>query len=239
MRTQPLDRSATRIRIFIIGEHAIFGEALRILLIAEQDFAIVGMAANCLAAVDAVRGCAPDVVLIDLGAPVLPEGDALRAIGRAHPPARVIVITPPIGRSVLADALRSGVRGIVRRSAPTQLLAMSIRAVVAGQYWIDREMVTDLVETFCSLPLRARPAIADRRFGLTNRELEIVSLLIAGYANKQIAEKCAIAERTVKHHLANIFEKLDVSSRLEVLLFALHHQIVPINRSGDRSSLSA
>ena len=231
MPTQTTNRRSSPTRIFIISEHAIYREALRVLLASEEDFEVVAMGADCLAAVDAVRGCAPHVVLIDLGAPVLPEGDALRAIGLAHPPARMIIIAPPIGRSVLADALRSGVRGIVPKSAPTRLLAMSIRTVVAGQYWIERDMVSDLVETFCTLPPRARPAIVDRRFGLTNRELEVVSLLIGGYANKQIADKCAIGERTVKHHLANIFEKLGVSSRHRAVLFAVRHQIVAVDRS--------
>jgi len=196
------------------------------------------MGTNCLAAIESFGGCATDVVLIDLGAPALPAGDALRAMSRAYPVVRIIVIAPPIDRSVLADALRSGVRGIVPKAAPAQLLSMSIRTVLAGQYWIEREMVTDLVETFCTLPPRTRPAIGDRRFGLTNRELEIVSLLIGGYANKQIADKCAIGQRTVKHHVANIFEKLGVSSRLEAVLFAVQHQIVPTDRSRDPRSLA-
>ena len=228
----------TPIRIVIISEHAIHREALRSLLEAERDFTVAGAAADCAEGADSADECTPDVVLVDVNASVLPDGDALTKFVRLCAAARVIVIVPAISPSVISTLLRCGVRGIVPKASPSELLFRSIRTVLSGQYWIERDMVSGLVEAICAPP-QASPATHGQSFHLTGREREIVSLLVGGYANKEIADKCAISQRTVKHHLANVFAKFGCSSRLEVVLFALHHRLVPINRSSDRSSLSA
>ena len=97
---------------------------------------------------------------------------------------------------------------------------------MAGQYWVGRDRVADLVTTLRELPI-APPAPSRKHFGLTPRELEVIAVIVGGYSNSDIALKLSISEKTVKHHLTNIFEKLGVSNRLELALFALHHNLVP------------
>lgn len=235
---QPSSARSTPIRLAIISQYAIYREALRSLLRGQCDFTVAAEAADCADVADSAGDSALDVVLMDLSVPFLPDGDALPKFMHLCTRARVILIVPDIAPSVMTDALRLGVRGIVPKASPAELLFRSIRTVLSGQCWIERDMVSGLVETICA-PLQASPATHGQSFHLTGREREIVSLLVSGYANKEIADKCAISQRTVKHHLTNVFAKFGCSSRLEVVLFALHHRLVPINRSSDRSSLSA
>jgi len=236
---QPSIARSTPIRIVIVSEHAIYREALRSLLRGECDFTVVGEAADCAGLADSADDSAPDVVLVDVNAPILPDRDALTKFVRLCATARVILIVPAISPSVISALLRSGVRGIVPKASPSELLFRSIRTVLSGQYWIGRDLISGLVETICAPPPNPSPATNGQPFHLTGREHQIISLLVSGYANKEIADKCAISQRTVKHHLTNVFAKFGCSSRLEVVLFALHHGLVPINRSSDRSSLSA
>jgi DNA-binding NarL/FixJ family response regulator len=99
-----------------------------------------------------------------------------------------------------------------------------MRAVMAGQYWVGRECVGELIDKMrerAAVPAEPRRAT----FGLTARELEIVSTVVGGYANSDIAQKYSISVKTVKHHLTNIFDKLGVANRLELALFAVHHRL--------------
>jgi DNA-binding NarL/FixJ family response regulator len=96
---------------------------------------------------------------------------------------------------------------------------------MAGQYWVGRESVSDLIKALRSVSLPPGGAAPAKGFGLTPRELEIVPLVVAGYSNPDIAQRCSISEQTVKHHMSNIFDKLGVSNRLELALFAVNHQL--------------
>jgi len=221
VRCAPHPRRAS-VRLFLIGGYAISREGLRLLFASESDFRVVGSATDWADAAPARRS---DVVVIDISQAGAPDRGALRRLIMLCAPARVIILTSGLDHSQITEALRLGVRGIVDRSVTAQLLFKSVRAVAAGQYWIEREVIAGLTQR-----LRAAaspPADAPRRpYGLTGRELHIVSLLVAGYGNKTIAVKCGIRERTVKQHLTNTFEKLGVSNRLELALFALHERLV-------------
>ena len=114
-------------------------------------------------------------------------------------------------------------RGIVAKESAIELLVRAIRAVHAGEYWVGREVVADLVQ---AIGRRETRDGGRRPFGLTPRELEIVRLVAAGMSNKDVAERCSLREDTVKHHLSSIFDKTGVSTRLELALFALHNSLV-------------
>jgi DNA-binding NarL/FixJ family response regulator len=101
----------------------------------------------------------------------------------------------------------------------------AIRTVMAGEYWVGREPVSNLVQYLRTLVQTTAQEAKQRKFGLTPRELEIVSAVVAGFANKEIAEHFKISEDTVKHHLSNIFDKLGVSTRLELALFAVNQSL--------------
>ena len=115
---------------------------------------------------------------------------------------------------------------MVLKETSTELLLKSIRSVVAGQYWVGREAVTDLVRVLRDLIPAAGEEAKKKAFGLTPRELEVVSAIVLGYTNKDIARKFTISEDTVKHHLTNIFDKVGVSNRLELALFSIEHRLV-------------
>jgi DNA-binding NarL/FixJ family response regulator len=118
--------------------------------------------------------------------------------------------------------LQLGARGVVMKEAATQLLMKAIRTVMAGEYWIGREAVGDIVEF---MRLNASGDRPPKNFGLTKREMDILMTIVAGLSNKEIARKFSLSEDTVKHHLTNIFDKVGVGSRLELALFAINNRI--------------
>ncbi len=153
--------------------------------------------------------------------------DTLRELASAPAPVRTIVLTASIEKEQIAQALQLGARGIVLKDAPTEILLASIRTVTNGQFWVGQEKVTDLVEILRSyLPAAEEVKTAKRNFGLTVRELDVVSAIVSGFTNREIAQKFSISEQTVKHHLRNIFDKVGVSNRLELALFAINHQLI-------------
>ena len=226
MSNRPIDWRARRTRIFLICEHAIYRAGLRRLLESERDFKVVGAAATWEEALERVPRCGPDVAVVDVGAPLLPDGATLERFSGLSGEARIIVMTPHLPPSAVPDILRRGIRGIVTYGTPPELFIKSIRTVASGRYWIGGQVLDDVVAALAGPPAGSgRPVRADE-IRLTKRERDIVSLLVIGCPNKRIADECAIGQRTVKHHLTNVFGKLGVSSRLELVVFAIQHQLV-------------
>jgi two-component system, NarL family, nitrate/nitrite response regulator NarL len=135
---------------------------------------------------------------------------------------RIILLTAAIEQHQIVEALQLGARGIVMKDAATQLLLKAIHTVMSGEYWVAREPVSNLVQYLQKQMQVSNDKARQKKFGLTPRELEIISAVVAGFANKEIAEYFKISEDTVKHHLSNIFDKLGVSTRLELALFAVN-----------------
>jgi len=214
------------VRILVADDHPIFRDGLRKLLEAEKDFKVIGEAADGGEAIEMAQQLKPDVLLLDLAMPRVPGLEALRQLGSSVETIRVILLTAAIEREQIVDALHHGVRGVVLKESATELLLKSIRCVMNGQYWVGRESVSDLVRIIRDLTAIPEQGTRKRSYSLTPRELDIISAIVDGYTNKDIAEKFAIAEQTVKHHLGNIFDKLGVSNRLELALFAVNHHLV-------------
>lgn len=213
------------IRILIADDHPIVRDGLRRLLETEPDFSVVGQAADGREAVKLVRELTPDVLLLDLSMPRLPGLEVLRELSESAAAVRTILLAAAIEKEQIIEALQMGARGVVLKESATQLLFKSIRTVMAGQYWVGREKVSDLVAALRGL-VASGGEKPDKNFGLTRRELEIVSTIVAGYTNRDIAQKFSLSEDTVKHHLTHIFDKLGVSSRLELAMFAVNHRII-------------
>ena len=223
------NRRSHPVRIVIADDHPIFRDGLRRLLEAETDLKVIGEACDGSEAVKMARQLKPDILLLDLAMPRMPGLEALREMssGSASSSVRVILLTAAAEKKQIVEALQLGARGVVLKDSATQLLLKSIHTVMAGEYWVGRESVSNLVQYLRNLVQSSGEEAKQKKFGLTPRELEIVSAVVAGYSNKEIAEYFKISEDTVKHHLSNIFDKLGVSTRLELALFAVN-QALPL-----------
>jgi DNA-binding NarL/FixJ family response regulator len=218
-----MSRSRRCVRLLIADDERLFREALRVLLESEPGFQVVGYAADGTEAIALARRLKPDVLLLDLAMPRLPGLEALRSITAGAAPVRTLVLTGSITPSDTLTALMNGARGIIKKDAPSELLFKSIRAVMNGQYWIGREAVSDLVAALRESRPQERAERPQRPFKLTRRELEIIQAIVNGQSNKEIGAGLGVAETTVKHHLTRIFDKLGVSTRLELVLFAMNN----------------
>jgi two-component system nitrate/nitrite response regulator NarL len=214
------------VRIVTVDDHPIFRDGLRRLLEAEPDLAVVGEAVDADEAITLARTLSPDIVLLDVAMPKTSGLDVLQALVQM-PGARVIILTAAIDKADIIKALQLGARGVVLKESATGLLMKAIRIVMEGGYWVGRESVSDLLLALQSLGPSPDRAESLPAFSLTQRELQIVALVVEAAGNRKIAETLAISEKTVKHHLTNIFEKLGVSSRLELALFAAQHRLTP------------
>src|SRR5437879_8186046 len=211
------------VRIVIADDHPIFRDGLRRLLEAEPNLKVIGEASDGSEAVKLARQLKPDIMLLDLAMPKHPGLEALRELsdGGANS-VRVILLTAAAEKGQIVEALQLGARGVVLKDSATELLLKAIHTVMAGEYWVARQSVYNLVQYLQSLMQASGEDARQKKFGLTPRELEIVSAVVAGFANKEIDEYFKIREDTVKHHLSNIFDKIGVSTRLRLALFDVH-----------------
>jgi len=224
-----MEKSAPTINIVISDDHALFREGLRKLLEAEPGMQIVGEAVDGEETVKVVRQLKPQVLLLDLSLPKLTGLEVLAELSKLELQTRTIMLTAAIEREQVVEALQLGVRGIVLKHSALQLLLKSIRCVNEGQYWVGQEGVSDLIHALRRLKPSRAVSEAPRNFGLSSREMEVIALIVAGYTNKDLARELGISENTAKHHLTNIFDKLGVSNRLELVLYAVDHGLVAGN----------
>jgi two-component system, NarL family, nitrate/nitrite response regulator NarL len=220
-----MDSTKAQTRILIADDHPIFRDGLKRLLEAERGFRVIGEACDGVEAVSLVHQLKPEILLLDLAMPRRPGLEALRELSTQSLSARVILLTAAVEKEQIVEALQLGARGVVLKDSATQILLKAIHAVMNGEYWVGRESVSNLVQYLRALVDSSTAASRQKRYGLTPRELDIISAVVAGYANKEIAEHFKISEDTVKHHLSNIFDKLGVSTRLELALFAVNQSI--------------
>jgi DNA-binding NarL/FixJ family response regulator len=213
-------------RIVIADDHTIFRDGLRSLLETEPDFVIAGESSDAAETVNAVAQLKPDILLLDLQMPRLDGLEVLKQLSAAASPVHTILLVAEIEKSQIVDALMHGASGVVMKDTSPRLLFKAIRTVNDGQYWIGRDSVKDIIKTLRDLAASVRNEQRKYMFGMTAREMEIVAAIAAGETNKDIAKRLSVSEETVKHHLTNIFNKLGVSQRLELALFALKHNLV-------------
>jgi len=224
-----MEEPAPTINIVISDDHALFREGLRKLLEAEPGMRIVGEATDGEETVKVVGQLKPHILLLDLSLPKMSGLEVLIELSKLGIDTRTIMLTAGIEREQVVEALQLGVRGIVLKHSALQILLKSIRCVNEGQYWVGQEGVSDLIHALRRMKPSGNPSGPRPNFGLSSREMEVIALIVAGYTNKDLARELGISENTAKHHLTNIFDKLGVSNRLELVLYAVDHGLVTGN----------
>lgn len=218
--------STTPIKVLIADDHPVVRVGLRNMLQTDGQIKVIAEAKDGIEALHMVRTLRPDILLLDLAMPKMPGMEALRELTSDSGDTRTIVLTGQVEKRQILEALQLGARGVVLKDAVLAHLSACIRAVMQGQYWLEGRPVQNLVQVLRDLTAQTTPP-PRKTFGLTSRELEVVTLITEGSTNKHIAESFGISEETVKRHLTNIFNKLGVGNRLELALFALNHNLLP------------
>ena len=224
-----MKRDAVRpalVTVLIADDDPIVRQAVRSVLEVSGGFRVVGEAEDGKMAVELVRQTGPDILLLDLLMPNLPGLEALRAITTAGSEVRTVLLCSAISAKQVLEALQLGARGVVLKKKVAELVP-ALDAVMRGQYWIESQSVSNVVQIVQQLAAATpQPSQSHNRFGLTGRETEIISFITQGCMNRDIAASLSITEETVKRHLTNIFNKVGMSNRLELALFAIEHGLV-------------
>lgn len=213
-----------KIRVMIADDHPIVRDGLRKLLSLEDDIDVVGEAGDGRELIETVDVLMPDVILLDLRMPNLDGLGALQTLQHTKCKAKVIILTASEDKNEFVQAMKLGCSGIVLKQTSADLIVKSIRKVNSGEIWLDSHTTAAVMRQFAAPGESGMSSSskARERSPLSTREREIVALVAQGYKNKEMAEKMFISEQTVKNHLHNIFDKLGVSDRLELALYAIH-----------------
>jgi DNA-binding NarL/FixJ family response regulator len=207
---------STYIRLVLADDHSIVLDGLRRLFESQGDFQVVGCCPDGDAALEAVRGTPPDVLVLDLKMPKRTGIEVLKAMAAEGIRCPTVLLTAALNDEDVDEALRLGAKGIVLKESEPEALLECVRKVHAGESWIDRETMSRMT----TRELRREAAVRESGKDLTPRELDIVRMISQGLRNRAIAERLSISEGTVKIHLHNIYDKLGVDGRLELMLFA-------------------
>jgi two-component system, NarL family, nitrate/nitrite response regulator NarL len=191
-----------------------------------DGFKVVGESGSGLDTMAIVEATKPDLLLLDIDLPQMSGLDVIRGLQPFRGTMRTIILAGVIKRADLLKAVQLGVRGVVLKDAATEVLFEAIVSVLTGRCWLDQALVADLMEIVSVLPDPATTPGDRRPFGLTRREREVLTLVAAGYPNKEIAKACAVSEETIKHHLTRIFDKVGASNRLELAVFATESGLI-------------
>jgi DNA-binding NarL/FixJ family response regulator len=221
-----MDNDLHPVRIVIADEQPAFRSNLRWLLESEPGLIVSGEASDASGALNLARQLKPDIVIMDLVLSKWFELQGRHNLAACLAPVRSLVMLTTLEKANIVEAFRLGAHGIVLKTSSAYLLLQSIRSVIAGHYWLEREGVRILVEAVRDLLSQGNGGTSWKEYGLTPRELDIVAKIASGRSNKEVGEEFSISERTVKHHLTNIFTKVGVSSRLQLALFAVNNHIM-------------
>jgi two-component system NarL family response regulator len=212
------------IRVLVVDDHALFRHGLVSVLRSAADLAVVGEARDGMEAVEQAAELQPDVVLMDVRMPSVNGIEAARRIRTAQPTVRILMLTESEDEEDLYAAVRAGATGYLLKEVAIDEIADAIRAVANGQALVSPSMTTKLLSEFNALSRRLVEEHDGRR--LTDRELEVLRLIARGMSNKDIGTELVIAENTVRNHVRNILEKLQVRSRVEAAMYAVREKLV-------------
>jgi two-component system NarL family response regulator len=226
--TPPSTGTGEPIRVLVVDDHALFRRGLQMVLEQESDIEVVGEAGDGAEAVERAADSMPDIVLMDVRMPKRGGIDACTAIKDAVPSAKIIMLTISDEEADLYDAIKAGASGYLLKEISIEEVASAIRAVNEGQSLISPSMASKLLTEFASMIKRTddRQQVPTPR--LTDREMEVLKLVAKGLNNRDIAKQLFISENTVKNHIRNILEKLQLHSRMEAVVYAVREKLLEI-----------
>ncbi len=223
--------TAEPIRVLVADSQPIVREGLRTVLGNQPGIQIVGEASDGMEAIDKSVHLDPDIVLMDVKLPRVDGLTVIRSIHTRAPRTKVLLFASSEHREDFVEAMKLGCSGVLLKEGPIQLIEKSLLKVQAGEIWLDSNTTAAVIRQFAApVTVEAHPVPVNgkpnrERMQLSQREREIIVLIAQGYKNKEIAEKMFITEQTVKNHLHNVFDKLGVSDRLELALYAIHNSL--------------
>jgi len=217
-----------RLRVMVVDDHALFRRGLEMVLQQEADIELVGEASDGAEAVERATELMPDVVLMDVRMPRRSGIEAAGQIKEALPHAKILMLTISDEEADLYDAIKAGASGYLLKEISIEEVAAAIRAVNEGQSLISPSMASKLLTEFASMIKRTddRQQVPTPR--LTEREMEVLKLVAKGLNNRDIAKQLFISENTVKNHIRNILEKLQLHSRMEAVVYAVREKLLEI-----------
>jgi DNA-binding NarL/FixJ family response regulator len=221
-------RRAEPIRTMIVDDHALFRRGLEMVLESEPDIELVGQAGDGAEAVEKAAESLPDVVLMDIRMPRSSGIEACRALKDVVPSAKIVILTISDEEEDLFEAIRAGASGYLLKDIPLDEVAATVRAVDGGQSLINPSMAGKLLTEFAVLARReqSEPPQQVPAPKLTDREMQVLKLIARGMNNRDIAKELFISENTVKNHVRNILEKLQIHSRMEAVMVAVREKLI-------------
>jgi len=214
------------IRILIVDDHAVVRAGLRMLIDQNPAMKVIGLAGNGSEALALAKSEQPNLIILDIllgdedGLTILPE---LREVAKE---ARVLVLTGLRGSENQRRAILAGAMGVVLKEHAAEVLLNAINKVNQGEVWLDRSLMGSVLDEMIKPP--EVDSEAAKIASLTDRERQVIALIAEGLKNKQIGERLFISETTVTHHLSSIFSKLEVSDRLELVIYAFAHKLAAL-----------
>lgn len=219
--------SQSPIKILLIGDYLIFRIGLKMLLEAEERFVVVGEAAHIMEAGDLITRNKPDVILIN--APEIKNSDFPEFMEKHRDKMPVLILSNSDGKNIFRDCFELGASGLVSKEKNPEILFRAIEQVYQGQLWFDRNLMGETIKQLMDDKHNGNgKAESDTYSSLTEREWEVLTQVCKGLKNKNIADNLFISETTVRHHLTSIFEKLNVDSRLQLVVLAFRKNLVEI-----------
>ncbi len=210
----------------VVDDQELFRRGLTMLLGVEDDIEVVGEAGDGVAATELAATTVPDVILMDVRMPKRSGIEACVAIKDVAPTARIIMLTVSDEEADLYDAVKNGASGYLLKDSSIDEVAQAIRVVADGQSLISPSMAIKLLDEFKQMSRSDRQQVPSPR--LTDRELEVLKLVAQGLNNREIAKRLFISENTVKNHVRNILEKLQLHSRMEAVMYAVREKLLDI-----------
>jgi DNA-binding NarL/FixJ family response regulator len=216
------------IRVLIADDHALFRRGLEMVLDEEDDIELVGQASDGAEATEKAAGALPDVVLMDIRMPKSSGIEACRTMKEAAPSSKIVMLTISDEEEDLFEAIKAGASGYLLKDIPLDEVAEAVRAVHGGQSLISPSMAGKLLTEFATLARRneEEPPQQVPAPKLTEREMEVLRLVARGMNNRDIASELFISENTVKNHVRNILEKLQIHSRMEAVMIAVRDKLI-------------